>query len=127
MKKADRVFSLRTADWILIGGLLVVVLTAFLIVRLDADNGQWAEVTVDGRVVATLPLDTDTTLVIDGIGGKNAVVVAHGKVAVSMADCPDKVCVRHRAISRTGESILCLPHKVAVTIIGGEATVDAEV
>ena len=36
------------------------------------------------------------------------------------ADCPDKICVNHRSISRDGEGIICLPNQTVVTIRGGE-------
>ena len=36
------------------------------------------------------------------------------------ADCPDQICVNHRAISRDEESIICLPNQTIVTIRGGE-------
>ena len=36
------------------------------------------------------------------------------------ADCPDQICVRQKAISKEGESIICLPNKVVVSIVGGE-------
>ncbi|CCZ53222.1 putative uncharacterized protein [Clostridium sp. CAG:75] len=32
------------------------------------------------------------------------------------ADCPDKICVHHKGIRSNGETIICLPHKVIVTI-----------
>ena len=42
------------------------------------------------------------------------------------SDCHNQVCVNHKPISRSGESIICLPHKVVVQIEGGkEADVDA--
>ena len=42
------------------------------------------------------------------------------------ADCPDKICVHMRPIRYAGESILCLPHRLAVTVRGGrEAGADA--
>ena len=42
------------------------------------------------------------------------------KVRMEDADCPDQICVNHRAISRDGESIICLPNQTIVTIRGGE-------
>ncbi len=115
------------ADFWLIGGVLVVAAGVFAALFLWAQDGQYVEVTVDGAVVATVPLDADSTQVIAGINGQNTLVIADGKALVTAATCPDKVCVRHRAIARTGESILCLPHKVAVRVVGGESAVDAEV
>ncbi len=127
MKEHPHFSHLRTADFWMIGGLLLVAVGVFLVLCLGAADGQCVEVTVDGRLVATLPLDTDTQLVIDGVGGQNTLSILDGKASVTAADCPDKVCVRHRAITRAGESILCLPHKVAVRVVGGEPAVDAEV
>ncbi len=44
------------------------------------------------------------------------------------ARCPDQICVRHKAISRNGENIICLPYKIVVSIEEGEDTdVDAVV
>ena len=36
------------------------------------------------------------------------------------ADCPDQICVNHLAISRDGESIICLPNKVVIAIEAGD-------
>ena len=35
------------------------------------------------------------------------------------ADCPDQVCVRQGAVRYNGESIVCLPHRLIVSIEGG--------
>ena len=32
------------------------------------------------------------------------------------ADCPDRLCVKQKAICKNGETIVCLPHKVVVEI-----------
>ena len=40
-----------------------------------------------------------------------------GKASMAKADCPDKICVNHAAISKKGETIVCLPHKVVVEVV----------
>jgi len=40
---------------------------------------------------------------------------------VTDADCPDRLCVKQRAISKQGETIVCLPHRLIVKIEGGDA------
>ncbi len=126
MKTSKRPFPIKAADLILIGGLLVVAAVLFLVLSRGSADGRTVEVQVDGKTVATLPLDTDTTYVIDGAGGgHNTLVIADGKATVTEATCPDGVCVRHRAIDRAGQSIICLPNKVVVKVVG-EPTVDAE-
>lgn len=51
-------------------------------------------------------------------GGMNHVRVQGGRVAVTDADCPDKVCVKSGWILNSGESIICLPHKLVLRIEG---------
>ena len=127
MEHTRRRCPFTTADLILIGGLLVLAATLFFMLIARPQNGRAVEVQVDGVTVASLPLDADTTYIIDGAdGGHNTLVIADGKATVTDATCPDGVCVRHRAIDKAGQSIICLPNKVVVRVIG-EPTVDAEV
>ena len=58
--------------------------------------------------------------------GKNQLVIADGTARIETADCPDERCVQMGRISRSGQSIICLPHQVVVEIQGGkEAETDA--
>ena len=45
-------------------------------------------------------------------------MIENGSVVMEWADCPDQLCVNHRSISRDGESIICLPNRVVVSIEG---------
>ena len=56
------------------------------------------------------------TIRIEGIGGTNLLVIADGSASVTEADCPDALCVGMGKISRTGQSIVCLPHQVVVEV-----------
>lgn len=51
-------------------------------------------------------------------GHFNQIIIQNAQVSVTDADCTDKICVRHKSISYNGESIICLPHKMVVTISG---------
>ena len=42
------------------------------------------------------------------------------KASIEEANCPDKICVNHRAIHYSGDSVVCLPHKLTVTVVGGQ-------
>ena len=117
----------RAADTLLVIAVLLSALLLLLGLLLLPAHENTVQVTVDGKVVATLPLSTDAILVIDGVGGQNTLDIRDGKVTVSAAGCPDEVCVQHQPISRAGQSILCLPHKVVITILGGDSLVDGEV
>lgn len=52
----------------------------------------------------------------------NLLAVSETVVSMEAADCPDQICVHHIPITGGGESIICLPHKLAVEILGGTET-----
>ncbi len=119
-------YRIKRADWLLAVGIVAVILLAWLGLWLLAPAGGQVQVSVDGQLVMTLPLDRDTTVDIPLTEGQNTLVVAQGTVRMLTADCPDGLCLHHRAISQGGESIICLPHRVTVTVTG-DAAVDGEV
>lgn len=74
-------------------------------------------VTVDGALYATLPLSNDTTLTVhSGNGGENVLLIQNGQARITEASCPDLLCVHQKAISHRGESLVCLPNQVIVTV-----------
>ncbi len=46
----------------------------------------------------------------------NRLVIRDGKAWMETASCPDGICVAHKPIFRDGESIICLPNRVVVTV-----------
>ena len=62
---------------------------------------------------------------IEGNGGYNLLVIEGGEAWLSEADCPNGLCVKTGKIRYAGQSIVCLPHKLAVRILGGAAALDA--
>ena len=54
--------------------------------------------------------------------GENTLCIENGRAYISSADCPDLLCVRQGGIEKDGESIVCLPHRVIVTVSGGEVS-----
>ena len=117
------------ADIILIAALLLAGGIIAALVLLGADKGGYAVVRVGGETVKELPLDKDAVFEITGAGGgSNILVIQGGSAWMEDADCPDKLCVKMGKISRTGQSIVCLPHKVTVEITGaGSPDVDVYV
>jgi hypothetical protein len=113
-------------DIILIAALLLLALAAWGVLRLTRKAGGEAIVTVDGRLAATIPLSVEAKLPIGtGQGFLNVVEVSGGRVRVVEADCPDRLCVRQGWIRYDGESIVCLPHKLVVTVRSTEGDLDA--
>ena len=88
-------------------------------ISLFSQKGATVVVSVDGKEVASFPLDEDTVYNIGGYhGGENILEVKDGKAHLTDASCPDKLCVNMGYISKSGQSIICLPNKVVIEIKG---------
>lgn len=116
MEKSEKK-RLRRNDVIFIVALLLVVAVAGACLYLFRGEGDTVTVSVDGKVVATYPLDVDRVEDIrTDADGLNRLVIRDGKAWVETASCPDGICAAHKPIHREGESIVCLPNRVVVTV-----------
>lgn len=105
------------SDIILIAVLLVVGLSVLLAFYLGRTEGSVAVVSIDGVKVAEYPLSVDGVYYLNG--GTNVLVIESGKAYIREANCPGyQDCVERGKISFVGESIICLPNKLEVKIVG---------
>ena len=105
-------------DVILIAVLLCTALLAWGLIKLLQKDGNYAVVTVEGELYGEYPLDEDTeVMIVSSDGHINVLVISNGKAMMTEADCPDKLCVKHAPISKGGQTIVCLPHKLVVRIV----------
>lgn len=128
VKRKNRL-GLKSADFYLVAVLLII--TAGLLAWIQfgvKKQGETVVIKVDGNVVKQLALKNDTEFDVSGYqGGANHIVIQDNAVYMSDADCPDKLCVHTGTIHKTGETIVCLPHRVVVEITGTTDTFDAVV
>lgn len=109
----------RGWDWLIPGAALLLAVGVLLFCLLRPQpKRRVAEVKIDGKTVAVLSLTEDTEQRFSAKDGYNEVTVRDGRVSVTEADCDTQVCVHHRAVWRTGESIVCAPHGLVVTVVG---------
>ncbi len=112
-------------DIILVVALLAAGLAAWGVIRFTSKTGEYAVVEINGTETARYRLDTDTEIDIETEDGHvNRLVISDGRASIVSADCPDRLCVKQGAISRAGQTIICLPHKLVIRITG-ESGVDA--
>lgn len=111
-------------DVILIVCLILLCLVAYGGIRLfGAKKGNEVTITRDGQVYGTYALNENQTIEITDKDGKvtNTLVIADGKADMKDADCPDRLCVKQKVISRQNENIVCLPNKIVVTVTESDA------
>lgn len=106
------------ADFLVLGVIFIAALLTWVIPMIRNDRtGSDVIVLRDGKEVGRYSLSEDDIFTIWGDDESyNLILVNDGAAKVTDADCPDKLCVRQRSISKNGESIICLPHKLVITI-----------
>lgn len=75
------------------------------------------KISVDGKVYGKYSINKDKIIDIKTSKGRNVINIHNGYVEMEEADCPDKYCIKQGKIKNTGQTIVCLPHKVVVEII----------
>lgn len=106
-------------DIIFISTLLILIII-FLFVFYSKYNtsGSYVTITVDGKQYGRYRLDEDKEIKIKNASGKvtNILLIKDNCANMLEANCPDKLCVNQKAISKEKETIVCLPNKVVVTV-----------
>lgn len=96
----------------------------------QSDKPGVLEVRQNGTLLMTLPLDAPAAHAVGDAGHENHFIIKDGTVTMTKADCHDQTCVRTRGIHSPGQSIVCLPHRLVLTIVetgSSEPSLDAVV
>lgn len=107
--------------------IIIMITSVFFIITSVIKKGtspNTVKITISGLEYASYSLYNDREVEISNGYGNNKIVINNGMVFISEADCPDKYCVKHKPISKSGESVICLPHKLVVEITGENDVVD---
>ena len=111
--------NFQKADLLVIAAIIlfaVLVAVPFLFPA-PADGEAMVQIYQDGQLVQEVSLQQNTTLTIPG-EYKNVVQIQDGKVGIIEANCPGNDCVHTGPVSTPGASIVCLPNRVEIRIVG---------
>lgn len=87
--------------------------------------GDRATVWADGTEAASVLLDTNRSIEVEGPAGTSVIEIEPGRARVRSSPGARQLCVRQGWLSRAGDSAVCLPNRVVVTIDGSEREFDA--
>ena len=104
------------ADIIFIAAAILLSLLVLLIITVTKKDGAVAVVEIDGTVSGEYPLYIDGEFSLNG--GTNILVIENGSAYLRYSECPDHTCERIGKIRFVGETIVCLPNRLTVTIKG---------
>ncbi len=118
---------MKKGDWILTITVLFVALSLWgglkLTSYLQQQDNLMLIVKSEGKVVQTLEVDatTSASYQVENQFGYNLIWVRAGVVTIHESDCKNQLCVGFGGISKSGESLVCLPHRVIVELKGTKA------
>lgn len=113
---------LRPWDGIIVVILLLLSFAPVVVFSLTRSNSptQEAVLSVDGQEIKSFDLSDQsqsyTYRYEDKDGDYNLIEVKGDRIRIKEADCGDQICVRRGWIDQSGETIVCLPHKLVIEI-----------
>ena len=109
--------ELRPNRWDALVVLAVVLLAA------GCAWAVWSQGTGGDTLTAVIQTDSGQERLALGSGETEWLVESNGytlRLCLTEADCPTQDCVHTGHISRSGQSIVCLPAQVIITLEGGQ-------
>lgn len=116
--KKHRLYAAITGGIILVFAIVSIILIIHKPEKADASS-LVADIYQDGSLIRSLRLDScgDLTLTVSGDNGcYNIIEVREGKIGITSASCPDKICVSQGFINSPLLPITCLPNNVVITV-----------
>ncbi len=112
MKKGDKI--------LIIVVLIILGISLFQILKPGKAGNKIVIIRSDGKVIQQISLNTNknSEFLVKSREGHLTVEIKNGKVRVVNSTCKDKLCVKEGWISKSGESIVCLPNRISISIIG---------
>ncbi len=109
---------IRKADILLALALILIGVGASLWISRYSTAGSHVIIESNGKTYGSYSLSENRTVTVTRGKHSNTVRIQDGTVSVTEASCHNQVCVKHKSIRTTGESIICLPNKMIVKIAG---------
>ena len=105
-------------DIIFIVSLIVLSSAAIACLYIFRQDGKSVSVEINGERVALYSLADEGKYILNG--GTNILVIENGEAYISEAHCPDRTCVKAGRLRHVGQSAVCLPNRVSVTVVGDD-------
>jgi len=123
---------IKRNDIILIMSILLISILGIYAIRMldNGYTGKTAVIIIDGSEVSRIPIDNtseEKTVSFNFRDNVGYLDIKDGAVRMKEMDikiCPEKICSETGWISKSYESIVCLPNRIVVNIENGKAVED---
>lgn len=97
-------------DFIVISLLVALAVIGFVLIGLFSAPSVKVIISQNNEIVYEGKISEDKQIKLQN----NVVVIKNGEVFMEESNCKNQICVKHKKIKRSGESIICLPNKVII-------------
>ena len=102
--------------------IVIILLFSLAVFRKKANI---ANVYYENELILEINLSINKTYEVDGYNGKVTIEVLNNQIRVVEENSPYHLCSKQGFVSKSGESIICLPNKIIIELPSDE--LDAEV
>ena len=106
--------------------LSIVIISIFIIINITKKEGTIAEVYYEDKLVLTIDLNIDKEYMVDGQLGDVLLEVKNKQIRVKEENSPKHICSKEGFIGDSSRTLICLPNKIIVKIVG-ESSIDGVV
>ena len=103
-------------DIILIISIICISSIFIIINKINSKQGKYANVYYDSKLVKKIDLSINKTYNVKGYNGNVKIVVKDKKIKVDSEISPLHLCSKQGYISKSYETIICLPNKIVIEI-----------
>lgn len=117
---------IKKMDIVIIAVLILLSFTPHLIffkTSQKSSKNNYAIIKVDGKIHKKIDLSNvknNEEVNLNLPNGKNTLLIKNNSIQMDSANCNDALCVKQGNISKVGQTIICLPHKLIIEIKGDE-------
>ncbi|MDD5773720.1 MAG: NusG domain II-containing protein [bacterium] len=115
---------LTKSDISLVLSVIAVIVGCYFLYDLSRGVEKFVVVEIDGRIEKKIDLPKNLIFDVNGVNGPIKIEISGRKVRMLDSSCPNKICVKSGWINKRGESIICLPNRAIVKILGEEEELD---
>ena len=114
----------KSGDWFVIALFcaLIIISTKLLC---DLPQGEYLEIYKNNKILATYSLNQKLKRQIHGSKGVTEIVIDNGKVRFTSSSCPKKYCIHQGWIEKANQTIICIPNKISISIVGSKEKYDS--
>lgn len=111
---------LKKGDLLLMGLLFIAGIGGLFFTRFLTERGNSLTI-MAGQSHYTFSLNQDRDVILKGPIGYTLLKIQNGQAWIVEAPCSYQICKRMGKISRTGQTLVCVPNRIFITVEGKKA------